>query len=100
MKDEQKNIYYVIGVNLDAIANAPFLAKLKKKGYEVIFMTDAIDEYMIQQLKEYEGKKLINKIWCKAKNKDKNGKSNFSLKPDLNKFSESKTLSDLFKKKD
>ena len=60
----------------------------------------SIGSVIAEEKNNCEGKKLINKIWCKIKNKDKNGKSNFSLKPDLNKFSESKTLSDLFKKKD
>merc|ERR1712070_309246 len=60
MTDAQAGIYYVTGESKRSVENSPFLEKLKKKGYEVIYMVDPIDEYCVQQLKEYEGKKLIS----------------------------------------
>merc|ERR1711871_824929 len=59
MKDDQPGIYYASGKSKKAVESSPFLEKLKKKGYEVLYMVDPIDEYCVQQLKEYDGKKTF-----------------------------------------
>jgi molecular chaperone HtpG len=60
MKEGQKDIFFITGESKAAVIASPFIETLVKKDIEVIFMIDPIDEYVIQQLKEYDGKKLKN----------------------------------------
>mgnify|MGYP001364350387 CR=1 FL=1 len=58
MKEEQKDIYYITGQNITTLEKSPFIEKLKEKNYDVLFFDNSIDEYMIQNVKEYNDIKL------------------------------------------
>ncbi|KAK3093210.1 hypothetical protein FSP39_012667 [Pinctada imbricata] len=60
MKENQKCIYYITGESKETVMNSAFVERVKKRGMEVIYMVDPIDEYSVQQLKEYDGKTLTN----------------------------------------
>merc|ERR1719450_1701722 len=60
MKENQEVVYYITGESKDVVENSPFMEAFKKRGLEVLYMVDPIDEHATQQLKEYDGKKLVN----------------------------------------
>jgi len=59
MKENQKDIYFIAGESKETVVNSAFVERLRKRGFEVLYMVDPIDEYAVQQLKEYDGKKLV-----------------------------------------
>merc|ERR1711881_247516 len=60
MKENQKNIYYITGESKEVVSASAFVERLKKRGLECIYMTEPIDEYVVQQLKEFDGKNLVS----------------------------------------
>merc|ERR1712212_966770 len=60
MKENQKDIYFITGESKEVVASSSFVERLKKRGLEVIYMTEPIDEYVVQQLKEFDGKNLVS----------------------------------------
>jgi len=60
MKESQKSIYYITGESKEVVAASAFVERLKKRGLEVVYMTEPIDEYVVQQLKEFDGKTLVS----------------------------------------
>jgi len=60
MKENQKDIYYITGESKDQVANSVFVERVTKRGFEVLYMVEPIDEYCVQQLKEFEGKNLVS----------------------------------------
>ena len=60
MKDKQEQIFYIAGQSEQEVTESPFVERLLKKGYEVLYLTEAVDEYAISALPEFESKKFQN----------------------------------------
>merc|ERR1712140_163702 len=60
MKENQKDIYYITGESKDVVGSSSFVETLKKRGLECLYMTEPIDEYVVQRLKEFDGKNLVS----------------------------------------
>lgn len=60
MKENQKHIYYITGESRETVSTSAFVERVKKRGFEIIYMTEPIDEYVVQQLKEFDGKTLVS----------------------------------------
>jgi len=60
MKENQKHIYFITGESKEQVSNSAFVERVKARGFEVVYMTEPIDEYVIQHLKEYKGKQLVS----------------------------------------
>ncbi|XP_061406170.1 heat shock protein HSP 90-alpha-like isoform X2 [Lethenteron reissneri] len=60
MKENQKHIYYITGESKEQVANSAFVERVRKRGLEVVYMVEPIDEYCVQQLKEFDGKTLVS----------------------------------------
>jgi molecular chaperone HtpG len=72
MPEEQKEIYYITGDSVAAVENSPLMEAFKEKGYEVLFMVEKIDEFMMQGMMDYKEKKFkaINKGDVDLKSED------------------------------
>jgi heat shock protein beta len=99
MKDKQEVIYFMAGGSLDEVKNSPFVERLLKKGYEVLYLIEPVDEYCIQSLPEFDGKKFQNvaKEGVKIDEKDKTEEQEKEYEP-LLKWMKESGLKDLIEK--
>merc|ERR1719502_1396962 len=95
MKEDQKNIYYISGEDKESLLKSPSVEKLLSKDIEIIFMTDSVDEYTVQHLTEFEGKRLINasREGLKLDDSDKEKKREEKYKDTLGKKVEKVSIS-------
>jgi len=93
MKDGQENIYFITGQSISSLSNSPYIENLKEKGYDVLYFVDPIDEYMTQNMKEYENIKLVDVSKEVMNNNIENDDND-----DSNKIESDKILLDYLKK--
>ncbi|KAJ8941557.1 hypothetical protein NQ318_011515 [Aromia moschata] len=60
MKSKQEKIFYIAGSSKEEVQKSPFVERLLRKGYEVLYLVEAVDEYTISAIPEFEGKKFQN----------------------------------------
>lgn len=60
VKDDQEAIYYLVGLDREAMESGPYLEAFKKRGIEVLLCDDSVDDYIFETLREYKGKKLVS----------------------------------------
>ena len=60
MKEEDKTIYYICGENKETLSKSPLIERIKNEGHDILYFTDPIDQYMIQNVTEYMEKKLVD----------------------------------------
>merc|ERR1712168_364999 len=60
IKDGQKDIYFITGESVEIVKNSAFVERVTKRGFEVLYMCEPIDEYCVQQLREFDGKTLVS----------------------------------------
>ena len=98
MPEGQDKIYYAIGPSKQMLEHSPHLEGLRKRGFEVLFMTDGVDQWAVEGLGEYEGKSLINAMEAdlkldatqgdEPKSDEDNAKDSAAISPLLNRCQE------------
>lgn len=90
MPDDQEDIYYALGASRALLEGSPHLEALKKKNYEILYFVDGIDQWAIENLQEFEGKKLVDALKgdfnLNEENAEEDEKQAEDLKPLTEKF--------------
>ena len=60
IKDGQESIYYLVGASREQVESSPYIEAFKARGLEVVYFTDAVDEYVVESLGLFDGKKLVS----------------------------------------